>query len=378
MLNHEILLDREVFYEVNAKGFSKLNKNIEEEGFLGLCSDWALNHYKELGVTVIQIMPIMKNDPLSSGKYWGYSPISLFDIDPECGTKAELIKTIKILHNNGFKVICDMVYNHSGRKLDGLDYDHTDRYGCGNPIAVNEPRSLKMIKKSITMILDEIKFDGIRFDLGGCLLREIDGSLNENSAIMQWLEKTYSKRKIFSAECYDLHGNYRHLFPNWMNRISNSIRNQIRDQNQFIHTKDGIPERNVGLVCVHDGQTLMDNCTFEGKYNLPNGENNRDGNNDNRANNCTVEGFTDDPQILCWRQARADSMLKALQNYPGHVLLYQGDVAVNEEGRWIGRMTNTNFGNNNVYCQDNEMGWVIWDKLSFEELITLQKKLNPL
>ena len=375
------MFKREVFYEVHVKGFSMLNKNIAKSKrgkYSALCSPWALKHFKELGVTVIQIMPIFKNAEDNKGKYWGYGPIDLFNLNPDYGTKKSLTNTIKALESAGFKVICDVVYNHTGASIKELDYDHTDRYGCGFAVAVNEPDSLKMVKKSISWLLDDIGFSGLRFDLGACLLREYNGSLNPNSDIIKWLEKTYSKTKIFSAECYDLHGNYRDLFPDWILRISNSIRDQIRDQKQYVHTKDGLPERNIGFVTCHDGQTLMDNCTFEGKYNLPNGENNSDGNNDRKANNCTIEGFTDNQQVLYWRQARADSMLKALQSYTGHVLLLQGDVAVTEEGKWYGRMTNTKFGCNNTYCQDNEMGWVIWDKLSFEELKALQDKLNPL
>ena len=373
--------EREVFYEVNVKGFSKLNKNIpkgKRGKYSALCDPWSLKHYKDLGVTVIQIMPIMKNNPKDKAKFWGYSSISLLELNPDFGTKASLVKTIKTLQKHGFKVICDVVYNHTGCKIEGLDYDHTDRYGCGNPVAVNEPNSLKMIKKSISYLLDDLNFNGLRFDLGGCLLREYNSSLNPNSAILKWLEDTYVGKKIFSAECYDLHGNYRHIMPDWLWRISNSIRDQIRDQKQYIHTLDGKPERNIGFVTLHDGQTLMDNCTFQGKYNLCNGENNQDGNNDNKADNCSVEGFTDDPEVLSWRQARADSMLNALYNYTGHVLLYQGDVSVNEDGRWIGRMTNTQFGNNNVYCQDNSLGYVIWDKLEYKQLKTLQEKLNPI
>jgi isoamylase len=374
------MFKREVFYEVHVKGFSMLNKDIEKSKrgkFLGLCSKWALDHYKELGVTVIQIMPIMKNDPKSTGKFWGYGPISFFELNPEYGTEAELIETIKTLHEHGFKVISDQIFNHTGCKIEGLDYDHTDRYGCGYPVSNNEPNSLKMIKKSITYLLDTLNLDGIRFDLGACLLREIDGSINPNSKIIKWLEDKYSKTKIFTAECYDWHGNYRNVCPEWLWRISNSIRDQIRDQQQYIHTLDGKPERNVGFVTVHDGQTLLDNCSFQGKYNYCNKEDNRDGNNDNKADNCTVEGFTDDPQILCWRQARADSMLKALQNYTGHVLLLQGDVAVDDDGNWIGRMTNSQFGCNNSYCQDNPLGWVIWEKLNAKQLKLLQHKYNP-
>lgn len=371
---------REVFYEVHVKGFSQINPNIEPElrgKYSALCSKWAIEHYKSLGVTVLQLMPILKNNPLAKGKYWGYGPTSMFELNPDYGTEFELVKMINTLNKHNIKVILDVVYNHTDGFIPNLEYDHTDRYGCGFPVAVNAPESLKTIKQSIHRLLSEIGADGLRFDLGGCLLREQDGSLNPRSEILQWLEKEYSETKIFSAECYDLHGNYRDMFPSWILRISNSIRDQIRDQKQYIHTKSGTPLQNVAFVTVHDGQVLHDNCTFEGKYNLINGEDNRDGNNNNKAGNCSVEGFTEDSQVLCWRQARADSMLNALQNYPGNVLLYQGDIDVNEDGRWVARMTNTQFGCNNVYCQDNLVGWVIWQKLGFKRLKLLQSKLNP-
>lgn len=359
------MFNREVIYEVNVRAFSMLNKNIKKinQGkILGLCDDWSLKHYKELGVTVIQVMPIMKNDINYAGRFWGYHPVSLTELNSDYGTEAEFKETINTLHKHGFKVICDSVINHTGTKLEGLDYDHTDRYGCGCPVSVNSPNSLVEIKKAVRYLLDDLKFDGIRWDLGGCLLRMSDGALNPNSPILEWLGETYSKTKIFSAECYDLHGNYRHLFPSWMWRISNSIRDQIRDQKQYLHTKDGNPEINIGFVCVHDGMVLRDLTEYSHKYNEANGEDGRDGTNDNKSFNCGVEGKTDDPQILAWRQARADSMLRALYNYTGHVMLYQGDVAVNETGGWVGRMTNTQWGNNNSYRMDNKVGWVIWDK----------------
>lgn len=370
---------REVFYEVHVKGFSMLNRGIEESKrgkYLGLCDDWSINHYKELGVTVIQMMPILKNDPNYKGKYWSYCPVSLFELNPDYGTEDELKEMIDVLQDNGFKVICDTVYNHSGCVIEGLDYDSIDRYGCGNPISVNTPNSLTIIKRSITYLLDSLGFNGLRFDLASCLLTMPDGSLNSQSPIIQWLEDNYSKTKLFSGECYNLHGNHRWLFPKWIKRISNSIRDQIRDQQQFIHTKEGDPLDNVGFVCCHDGQTLLDNCTFEGKYNLANLENNEDGNNNNKANNCSIEGFTDDKQVLAWRQSRADSMLKALHSYTGNVLLLQGDVVVDDKGKWIGRMTNTQFGNNNVYAMDNKVGWVIWDKLDKKGYEDLLNNLN--
>lgn len=368
------MFQREVFYEVHVKGFSMLNKDIDESvrgKWLGLCSPWALDHYKELGVTVIQLMPIFKNNPDYKGKFWGYCNISFFETNPDFGSHEDMVTMLNTLHEHGFKVIIDTVLNHSGEVSDGVGmegvvFSKEDHTGCGFPIAVNEPESLETIKEALGYWLTGIGFDGCRFDLAGCLGREEGKGFNPNSEMLQWLEETYVGDKIFTGECYDLGGNFEHLFPDWLWRINNNIRDQIRDQHQYIHTEHGTPENNIGFLTVHDGMVLRDLTEYSYKNNEANGEDGRDGNNDNKSFNCGVDGPTDDPQILYWRQSRADWMLNALQNYTGHVLLLQGDVSINDKGRWIGRMTNTQFGNNNVYCQDNETGWVIWDKLKGE------------
>lgn len=329
-------------YELHVKGQTMLHPDIPKEKrgkFLGLADPVMVDHLKSLNIDAIQLMPIFD----SKESYWGYDTVSWTELNPNYGTMEDFKEMCEVLQSEGLKVILDVVYNHTAKPIKGVKYYDWNVTGCENTVDV---------KGSIDIIMESIDYwmqycDGMRFDLAGVLGRE-GGNFNPNATFFKRIEKHSDNGKILIAEPYDLGEYSLGRFPdNWL-ELNTKVRDQIRRQNSYLHTTFDT-KRSIAFVTCHDGFTLQDLVSYNRKHNLANGESNRDGSDHNISHNCGCEGPTDNPQILEWRRARKEFMLKTLNDYPGHTLILAGD-----------EVSNSQSGNNNAWNQDNPTGWVNW------------------
>lgn len=337
-------------YEMHVKGTTKLNHNIPEHKrgkILGISDPWMIKHYKRLGVNVLQLMPIQTS---SGASYWGYDPIDWFSMDEKFGTLEELKMALSELHDAGIKVIMDVVYNHTGDYIDGVTYCDSGMSGCGwdtNPVA-----SLGIIHRSIDYWLRDVGVDGMRFDLASALFWE-DGEFKKHGKFSQMLSG-YSDKILVSESwsCKDYQfGN----MPDFMLELSGDFRDKLRQGHHNIQTSP----RDVLMAFCHDGKTMHDNCTYEGKYNWVNGENNRDGGDHDYSYNFGCEGETDCPDINAARTRHKKWLTQQLYSYDNHTLWRAGD-----------EVRQTYNGSNNAYSQywDSPHGWIHWDQDKLEEV----------
>lgn len=338
------------FYELNVKGLTMLHPLIpnEKKGkFLGVCDPVMINHFKTQHVDVIQLMPVFDKHET----YWGYDPISWMELNPEFGTLEEFKEMLNTLQAHGFKVILDVVYNHTAVPLDGVTYYKGDLHnitGCGNTVDVRA--SLDVIMESIHYWMRDIGVDGMRFDLAAVMGIE-NGVFNKEAEFFKQMWQYQDK--ILVAEPYAACGYYEFgNFPdNWL-ELNCKFRDAVR-QNHEYWCNEIDWKRSVNFITCHDGFTLEDLVSYSRKYNDANGEDNRDGRDDNHSYNHGVEGVTSCPDVLNARKASKDRMQWQLEHHSYHYLVLAGD-----------EVDNTQFGNNNAYCQDNEIGWVIWPELN--------------
>jgi glycogen operon protein len=398
-----------VFYEMHPKGFTMLHPGVPEElrgTYAGLGHDSVLDHLVGLGVTAVELLPVHQNVPeaflVERGltNYWGYNTIGYFA--PHDGYSAaaragrpggqvEEFKTmVERLHAAGLEVVLDVVFNHTAeagpdgptlcfRGIDNpgyyrLDPDDPARYvdttGCGNALDAGSPIVLKLILDSLRYWVEEMHVDGFRFDLASTLARQ-HGSFERTSAFFDIIaqDPVIGTVKLIAepwdvgqADSYDL-GRFPALWSEWNGRYRDTVRDFWRGTEGLLPDlatrltgsvdlfggSRRRPSASVNLVTVHDGFTLLDLVSYDGKHNEANGEDNRDGTDDNRSWNGGAEGPTDDPAILENRDRRRRAMLATLFVSFGAPLLVAGD----EFGR-------TQRGSNNPYCQDNEISWVDW------------------
>jgi glycogen operon protein len=371
--------------------------------FLGLCEK--IPHLKSLGVTAVQIMPVLEFDELdhphrhpAGGEllknYWGYSPLSFFAPKASYAANAahalrEFKETVKAFHRAGIEVILDVVYNHtcegneagpaiSFRGLDNAVYymlDREGRYcnfsGCGNTLNCNHPVVRDLIIDSLVYQVSELHVDGFRFDLAAILGRGPGGKVLDEPPLLQHIAEhpVLAGAKLI-AEAWDAGGlSQLGKFPAWgrWSELNGWFRDDVR---RFVRSDPGatgaLAKRlcgsldlygdsarhsyhSVNFLTCHDGFTLGDLVSYNHKHNEANGENNRDGWNHNLSWNCGHEGPTGDLQVNALRQRQLRNFLTLLFVSQGVPLLSQGD----EFGR-------TQHGNNNAYCQDNETSWVDW------------------
>jgi glycogen operon protein len=394
-----------VLYELHLRGYTRHpSSGVRHAGtFLGLCDKIA--HLKSLGVTAVQIMPVLEFDELDhphrhpvTGEplrnYWGYSPLSFFAPKASYAARPgeqlrEFKEMVKAFHRAGLEVILDVVYNHtcegneSGptvnlRGLDNAVYyllDREGRYynfsGCGNTLNCNHPVVRELILDSLVYLVSELHVDGFRFDLAAVLGRGANGKVLDDPPLLQHIaEHPVLSRTKLIAEAWDAAGlSQLGKFPAWGRwaELNGWFRDDVR---RFVRSDPGVtaalakrlcgsldlygdtarhPYHSVNFITCHDGFTLHDLVSYNQKHNEANGENNRDGWNDNLSWNCGHEGPTNDPQVNALRQRQVRSLLTLLFVSQGVPLLLQGD----EFGR-------TQQGNNNAYCQDNELSWVDW------------------
>jgi isoamylase len=401
-----IPLAETIIYEVHVKGFTKRHPGVREDlrgTYAGLASDAAIAHLRELGVTAVELLPVHhfidEMHLLEHGltNYWGYSsigflaPHALYSATGRRGEQVREFKgMVKALHRAGIEVILDVVYNHTaegnhmGPMLSFKGIDNASYYrvlpddprffmdftGTGNSLNPVHPSVLRLIMDSLRYWVTEMHVDGFRFDLAAALAREFY-AVDRLSAFFDTIHQdpVLSQVKLI-AEPWDVGeggyqvGNFPVLWCEWNGLYRDCVRDFWRAQgcgvaefasrltgSSDLYQSDGRrPFASINFVTAHDGFTMADLVSYERKRNEANGEDNRDGTDDNRSWNCGVEGPTDDPAILALRERQQRNLLTSLLLSQGVPMILGGD----EMGRTQG-------GNNNGYCQDNEISWYEWD-----------------
>ncbi|MBU1396174.1 MAG: glycogen debranching protein GlgX, partial [Gammaproteobacteria bacterium] len=394
-----------VIYELHVKGFTAQHPEVPPDlrgTYAGLAHPASIAYLRHLGVTAVELMPVhhFVHDKhlVDQGlrNYWGYNSISYlaphvdYAADKDPGTAvAEFKQMVKDLHQAGLEVILDVVYNHTAEgnefgpvlNLKGIDNayyyrlleDDCSRYmdytGTGNSLNMRHPHVLQLIMDSLRYWVLEMHVDGFRFDLAAALARELH-DVHRLSAFFDLIQQdpVISQVKLI-AEPWDVGeggyqvGNFPPGWSEWNDKYRDTVRDFWRGQDEtlgeFAYRFTGSsdlyadnsrnPFASINFVTAHDGFTLRDLVSYQAKHNLANGENNRDGTDDNRSWNCGVEGPTDDPDILALRARQQRNILVTLMLSQGVPMLLAGDE--------IGRTQN---GNNNAYCQDNEISWLDW------------------
>jgi isoamylase len=418
-----------VIYEVHVKGFTMQHPGVPPAlrgTYAGLAHEAATSYLTQLGVTAVELLPVHEFVPegFLTGRgltnYWGYNTIGFFAPSQRYsaevragrpgGQVGEFKAMVDALHAAGLEVILDVVFNHSaeGNELgptlcfrgldnpayyrldDGDPRHYFDTTGTGNSLNTGHPRTLQLIMDSLRYWLTEMHVDGFRFDLAATLARA-DGGFDTTSAFFDLVSQdpVVSQAKLIAEpwdvgqqDSYDL-GRFPPLWSEWNGRYRDSMRDFWRSHpiglgefaTRFAGSSDLYsgsrrrPTASVNLITVHDGFTVRDLVSYNDKHNEANGENNRDGSTDNRSWNCGAEGPTSDPYILALRARQSRALLTTLLLSAGIPMLLGGD----ELGR-------TQQGNNNAYCQDNEISWFDWaradsDLLAFtRQLIALRRR----
>jgi glycogen operon protein len=422
-----------IIYELHVKGFTMRHPGVPSElrgTYAGLAHPAVLEYLTGLGVTAVELLPVHQYVPddflLQRGltNYWGYNTIGYFALhaaysaavragDGRGGQVAEFKAMVRALHQAGLEVILDVVFNHTAeggeggpslcfRGLDNTAYyrlnpGHPDQYydttGTGNSLDAGNPVALRLIMDSLRYWVTEMHVDGFRFDLAATLARQ-DGGFSRLSAFFDLVEQdpVVSQAKLIAEpwdvgqmDSYDL-GRFPALWREWNGKYRDSMRDFWRSQKvggiaefatRFAGSSDLYggdrrrPTASVNLITVHDGFTLRDLVSYDSKHNEANGESNRDGTDDNRSWNCGAEGPTVDPEVLALRARQSRAMLTTLLLSFGVPMLLGGD----ELGRTQG-------GNNNAYCQDNEVSWVDWSAvdaglLSFTKALVAFRRSHP-
>ncbi len=392
-----------LIYEIAVRPFTMLHPDIPEKlrGTVGaLAHPTIIAHLKRIGVSAIELMPITAwiderhLPPLGLSNGWGYNPIAFMALDPRLvpGGMTELRETVAVLHAEGIGVILDLVFNHSGESdrfgatlsMRGLDnhtyYRHAaDRpgelindTGCGNTIACDHPVVRRLILDSLRHFVLSAGIDGFRFDLGSILGRDMNGFRGDAALLTEMLADPVLKDRLLIAEPWDIGpggyqlGNFPGPFLEWNDRARDDLRRVWRGDRHIIgdlatalagsstifSRNGGQATRSVNFIAAHDGFTLMDLVSHAGKHNEANGEDNRDGHNENHSWNNGAEGATEDPEVQAFRRRDVMALLSTLFATRGTIMLTAGD----EAGR-------SQRGNNNAYCQDNEITWVDWPAL---------------
>jgi isoamylase len=391
-----------VIYEVHVKGFTMRHSEVPTTlrgTYAGLATAPIIDYLKRLGVTAVELMPVhyFIDDRLLVDRglrnYWGYNTIGFFAPEPRYSATNSIheFKTmVKTLHSAGIEVILDVVYNHTAegnqlgptlsfRGIDNPSYYrlvpdnqryYMDYTGTGNSLNMRHPRVLQLIMDSLRYWVLDMHVDGFRFDLAATLARELH-EVDRLGAFLDIIHQdpVLSQTKLI-AEPWDLgEGGYQvGKFPvgwaEWNDRYRDAVRSywkgdggligelayRITGSSDLYERSGRRPYASVNFVTAHDGFTLRDLVSYNEKHNDANGEENRDGTNNNRSWNCGVEGDTDDPGIIALR-------LQQSRNFIASLLLSQG-VPMLLAGDEIGHSQR---GNNNAYCQDNEISWLNWE-----------------
>ncbi len=397
--------DKTVIYEVHVKGFTKQHPGIPEElrgTYAGLAHPAALEYLTSLSVTAVELLPVHQfiHDSHLHDKglrnYWGYNSIGFMAPHNEYSSAgqigqqvSEFKQMVKTLHEAGIEVILDVVYNHTAegnhlgptlsfrgldnsayyRLVEGSPRYYFDTTGTGNSLSVGHPYVLQLIMDSLRYWVTEMHVDGFRFDLAVSLARVQD--VNRLSAFFDLIHQdpVVSQVKLI-AEPWDLGqggyhvGNFPPLWSEWNGKYRDTVREfwlgesgpladfayRVMGSSDLYEATGRRPSASVNFITAHDGFTLADLTSYNEKHNEANGEGNADGESHNRSWNCGVEGPTDDPEIQACRDHLRRNLLTTLLLSQGIPMILAGD----EFGR-------SQQGNNNAYCQDNEISWFNWE-----------------
>ncbi len=416
-----IPLHRSVIYEAHVKGFTKLWSNVPEElrgTYAGVGSAAAIEYLKELGVTAVELLPVHAyvDDKVLIDRglrnYWGYNTIGFFAPEAKYsssgamgGQVTEFKTMVRNLHAAGLEVLLDVVYNHTAegnhlgptlgfrgidnpayyRLLPGDARLYLDFTGTGNTFNLLHPRTLQLVMDSLRYWVNDMHVDGFRFDLASTLARDQNG-VNKLHAFFEIIHQdpVISQVKLI-AEPWDVGeggyqvGNFPVLWAEWNGRYRDEVRRfwkgdegrigemayRLTGSPDLYQTTGRRPYASINFITAHDGFTLDDLVSYNEKHNEANGENNNDGDNNNHSWNCGAEGPTDDLKIEMLRARQRRNFLTTLFLSQGVPMLCGGD----EWGR-------TQNGNNNAYCQDNEISWLNWERDEKQNaLLDFTKKL---
>jgi isoamylase len=418
----DVQLNESVIYEMHVKGFTARHPDVpraQRGTYAGLAHPAVIEYLGGLGITAVELMPVHQfvHDAhlIERGlrNYWGYNSIGFLAPHNEYASSgqrgdqvAEFKAMVRALHEAGIEVILDVVYNHTAEgnhlgpmlSMKGIDnaayyrlvpdqpqfyYDTT---GTGNSLYVGHPHTLQLIMDSLRYWVLEMHVDGFRFDLAASLARQFH-EVDRLSAFFELIQQdpVVSQVKLI-AEPWDIGeggyqvGNFPGLWSEWNGKYRDTVRDFWRGEpatlGEFASRLTGssdlyqggsrYPTASVNFVTAHDGFTLRDLVSYNEKHNEANGEDNQDGESHNRSWNCGVEGETDDPGVLALRARQKRNFLATLFLSQGVTMLLAGD----EAGR-------TQRGNNNAYCQDNEISWHDWDHVD-EPLLGFARRLIAL
>jgi len=416
---------RTIVYEMHVRGFTRHpSSGVGEKTrgtYAGLIEK--IPYLQQLGITAVELLPVFQFDaqdcPPGKTNYWGYAPISFFAPHPAYSSRQdplgpinEFRDMVKALHRAGIEVILDVVYNHTAegdqrgptlsfRGIDNPTYyilerggsQYANYTGCGNTLNANHPIVRRMIVDSLRYWVEEMHVDGFRFDLASILSRDAFGHPLPNPPVLWDIESdpALAGTKLF-AEAWDAAGLYQvgsfvgDAWKEWNGRFRDDVRNFFRSEPGSVRKiadrilgspemyghKQREAEQSINFVTCHDGFTLNDLVSYNGKHNDANGEENRDGCNDNCSWNCGVEGPSDDPAIERLRTRQVKNFLTVTMMSLGVPMILMGDEVRHTQG-----------GNNNAYCQDNEISWVDWSRLTkhadvlrFVQLILARRSLR--
>ncbi|TEW56226.1 glycogen debranching protein GlgX [Psychromonas sp. RZ22] len=403
-----------ILYELHCKGFTQSNPNIPlplRGKYLGLSHPESIKHYQSLGITSLQIMPVFSymSEPrlkdLGLTNYWGYNPINFFAPEirySQYDAVVEFKTMVRELHAANIEVILDVVFNHTAESGDGglvlsfkgfdnkqyytfesdkngVNYqNYSNHSGCGNTVNLDFSWSLKITLDALRYWVTEMQVDGFRFDLAVSLGREAKGFNEQSSFFKALLQDPILSKVTLIAEPWDIGpGGYRlGAFPEQWKECNDRYRDTIRSfwrgdtgqvsevATRLLGSRDFFPLENrsnstsVNYICYHDGFTLDDMVSFQDRHNEANGENNRDGHGHNLSANYGCEGPTKDVRINKLRQQQKRNMIATLFLSQGTPHFLAGD-----------EMGNNQLGNNNAYCQDNQISWINWEHSSDDLLL---------
>ena len=424
--------EKSIIYELHVGGFTRHpSSKVKHPGtFIGLIEK--IPYLQALGVTHVELLPIMAFDEqdipphstaLGLKNYWGYSTHSFFSphpgycVTPEQGTHTrEFRDMVKALHKAGIGVIMDVVFNHTSeagsdgpvinfKGITGNSFYITDKHdkrifldytGCGNTVNANHPLVSNFIINCLEYWVREMHVDGFRFDLASALARGEDGSVLQDPPLVWGIElsEQLSRTKLI-AEAWDASGLYQvgsfpgYRWGEWNGLYRDSIRRYLRGDkgiisevatricgsNDLYQHQNRLPISSINFITCHDGFTLYDLFSYNRKHNVANGEDNRDGCNNNLSFNYGVEGISVDANIVSMRHKQVKNAVAILLLSHGVPMLLAGDEFMNSQS-----------GNNNCYCQDNDLSWLNWQQSEdnadsvrfFQQLIQLRKRHNSL
>ncbi len=393
-----------VIYETHVKGYSKLNPAVPAElrgTYVGLAHAASISHLQKLGVTAVELLPVHEfideHRLVQAGlvNYWGYNSIGFFAPAARYASSSDPMREfrdmVKALHAAGIEVILDVVYNHTAeadelgptlafrgidnasyyRLRDGRRYD--DVTGCGNTLNVAHPRALQLLMDSLRWWVSDMHVDGFRFDLATALARD-GGGFDAGSAFLDTLRQDPVLAGVkLIAEPWDIATCVTGGFPaglsEWNDRFRDAARgfwlsggvscgefaSRLAGSRELFRHGGRAPQASINFVTAHDGFTLVDLVSYTRKHNEANGQNNADGNDNNRSINCGVEGASSDPAVQALRARYQRSLLATLCLAQGVPMLVAGDEFARGQR-----------GNNNAYCQDNALSWLAWDTVDRE------------